>query len=156
MKNKSQARPNNKNGIKIKDKDSRQEAYRAYLKHLEEGYPEKAFSFHNDKGAICSWETIKKYIKENPGEFDPILIQVAMAKRFKYWFEIGKGLTIGKIKHGSPVSWQTIMRNMFKDYGWDKNETKQSSFTPEQEETIKALFRGIQEMRENDRSNKKS
>ena len=150
MERKPHAKPGNKDAIKIKDKDSRQQAFQAYLLHLEAGYPKESFHFDNEKGASCCWETIERYIKENPSEFPPNLMKRAMSKRYKLWFDVGV-----KMSKGSPEVWKTIMRNMFgKDFGWDKEESKHSSFTPEQEETIKALFRGIQEMRDDSKKKK--
>ncbi len=125
----------NKNGIKIKDKESRQQVFKAYLSHLESGFPKEAFSYSNEHEETCCWKTMNKWIKENPIEFPPILIEQAMAKRYKLWFEIGM-----KMVRGSPVVWQTIMRNMFKEYGWDQDDSKQSAYTPEQEATIKSIF----------------
>ena len=70
---------------------------------------------------------MERYISENPGEFQPILMQEAQANRYKKWFCEGMALMKGKYKGGSPVVWQTIMRNIFKDVGWDKEQINQSN-----------------------------
>ncbi len=46
------------------------------------------------------------------------------------------------------------MRNLFKDYGWDRNDSKQSSFTPEQEPTLKALIGQIDKLQEEAKKNR--
>ena len=147
MKKKSPfSRPNNENAIQLKDKESRQQAYKAFLLHVEGGDPLESFVYSNEKGERCCWKTLKKYMEESPGDFPSILMDIAMAKRYGYWFNIGRNLSIGKIKHGSPVTWSNIMRNIFKEIGWDKDDSKQSSFTPEQESVIKSLFEQIEKL----------
>lgn len=98
----------------MKDAEDRKDVFVNYCKHLSEGYPKEAFFYK------VNWRTVEKYIKDYPDELSTILKDEAYAKRFKHWFEEGKKLMRGEYKNGSPVVWQTIMRNMFKDYGWDK------------------------------------
>jgi len=111
----------NKYKLKLKTPDIRQEAFRQYCQHLAEGWPKEAFVFDHPTISV-TFETIESYIKKNPEEFSQVLIQCAMAKRFKHWMQEGIKLMQGGYKNGSPVVWQTIMRNLFKDYGWDKKE----------------------------------
>lgn len=113
----------NKFGLKLKDPDVRQEAYRQYCDHIASGFPRESFFFKHPVHSV-TWETMEKYIKENPDEFSPLLMAEARAKRFKYWFEVGRDITIGKIKRNSPVTWANIMRNCFKEYGWDRDINK--------------------------------
>lgn len=133
MSNKKQSKtcgvPGNKNGIKLKDADIRQEAFRQYCKHLADGWPKESFFFDYPGHSVC-WKTMDRYIRENPSEFPSILIEQAKAKRYSYWLDKGKSLMEGQFKNGSPVVWQTFMRNMFKETGWDKldqNEEKSES-----------------------------
>jgi hypothetical protein len=111
-------------GLAIKDPETRQEAYRAYCQHIAEGYPKEAFSFRHPKEPCC-WRTIDRYAKENPQEFHPLLMEDAKAQRYKLWFSEGKALMRGAYKNGSPVVWQTIMRNVFKDVGWDQLDVQE-------------------------------
>jgi hypothetical protein len=117
----------NKRATKLKDAKVRQEAFQQYCEHLSKGYPKEAFFFDHPTHSV-SWETMDRYIRENPGEFPPILMQKAKSARYKLWFTEGWALMRGKHK-GSPVVWQTIMRNLFKDIGWDREQVNESSKT---------------------------
>lgn len=105
---------------KLKTDELQREAYIKYCKHIADGYPKKTFSYVNDDLSITS-ETMEKYIKENKDSpnFDPLLMQIAEAQAFKGWFDEGKKMMTGVYKNGSPMTWQVIMRNMFRKYGWD-------------------------------------
>lgn len=116
----------NQNGVKLKDSDLRQEAYKQYCKHIAEGWPKESFVFEHPEFSV-HWQTIDKYIEDNPSEFDPILMKKARSLRYKHWFGKGANLMEGKFKNGSPVVWQTIMRNIFKDVGWDREELTQDN-----------------------------
>lgn len=119
----------NKSGVKLKDPDVRQEAYRQYCEWIASGYPKEAFFFDHPTQYACS-DTIERYIEENPSEFPPHLLRAAMSKRYKYWFDKGKNLVDGRMEDiprenrgsPSPQVWQTIMRNMFKNIGWDADQ----------------------------------
>lgn len=117
------AHPGNKYGVKLKDCDIRQEAFRQYCQHLALGYPKESFFFDHPSSSVC-WKTMERYIAESPAEFPPYLIEKAKAARYKHWFNEGQILMKGGYKFGSPVVWQTIMRNMFKDVGWDRLDEK--------------------------------
>lgn len=116
----------NKHGVKLKDSDVRQEAFRQYCEHLASGYPKEAFFFDHPIHSVC-WKTMERYISENPSEFPSILMERAKAARYKHW--LGEGLTLmkGGYKGGSPVVWQTCMRNIFKDIGWDREQIAQDN-----------------------------
>jgi hypothetical protein len=116
---KPHAMPGNKNGVKLKDPDVRQEAFRQYCSHLASGYPKESFFFNHPIHSV-TWETMDRYIAEHPSEFPPFLIKQAKAARYKHWLDKGIGLMEGKFKGGSPVVWQTIMRNIFRSEGWDR------------------------------------
>lgn len=135
MKKKPDPRIGNKCALKLRDASDRQQAFKAYIFHLSSGYPKEAYHYANKNDVSIGWKTMEKYIRENPNEFPPIFIEEAMAKRYKYWFDVGK-----KMSPNSFLAWKTIMGNMFKDLGWNNDDNKQVQFTPEQEETIKALF----------------
>lgn len=113
----------NKFGVKLKKPDVRQEAYQQYCDHIASGYPKEAFFFKHPTHSV-TWATMERYIRDNPDEFSSLLMAEAKAKRYKYWFEVGKDITIGRIKRNSPVTWANIMRNSFKEYGWDQEVNK--------------------------------
>lgn len=116
----------NKNGLKLKQPAVRQEAYRQYCKHIASGKPKEAFFFSHPEHGV-TWETMDVYIKENPVEFPPVLMQRAQAERYNFWLEEGGKLIRGEYKGGSPVVWQTIMRNIFKNIGWDRDQINENN-----------------------------
>lgn len=66
-----------------------------------------------------SWRTIDDMVLDET-EFDPELMKASLALRYKYWLDRGIKLMEGGYKYGSPVVWQTIMRNIFRDYdNWE-------------------------------------
>ncbi|HSX38930.1 MAG TPA: hypothetical protein VLE95_08960 [Chlamydiales bacterium] len=125
----SLARPGNKNGVILKDPAIRQLAYKDFCKHIANGYPQECWSFDQD-GYRCSYQTMLAYIKNDTvGEFDPILKEQAHSKSYKKLYGVGLNLMTGKIQGGSPVVWQTIMRNVNRRFGWDREEIIQDSKT---------------------------
>lgn len=119
------------------------EAYKQYCQHIADGWPKKAFWFDHPEITL-TWATIEKYIKEEPDVFSSILMEQAEAKKYKYWFGEGKTLMKGEYNHGSPVVWQTIMRNMFKADKWDQKELEQED---KPSEAMKVVVAGIQNAR---------
>jgi hypothetical protein len=120
------AQKGNTFATKLKDADVRQEAYRQYCQHIAEGWPKEAFFFDHPTHSVC-WKTMERYITENPEEFPPILMERAKSARYKHWFKEGQTLMKGGYERGSPVVWQTIMRNMFKDVGWDREQISENN-----------------------------
>ncbi len=118
----------NKRGVKLKDADVRQEAYRQYCAHIASGLPKEAFFFDHPTHSV-SWDTMERYIKENPNEFPSIKMQQAKSARYKVWMEHGNQLMRGRYKGGSPTVWTVIMRNIFKDIGWDREQISQDNQT---------------------------
>lgn len=116
----------NKYGIKLKDSDTRQDAFRQYCDHLASGFPKECFFFSHPTESVC-WKTMERYIKENPEEFPAILIEKAKAERYKHWLSEGQALMKGCYRSGSPIVWQTIMRNIFKEIGWDKPDKNEGT-----------------------------
>lgn len=117
----------NRAGLAVKGKEARQEAYKQYCDHISAGKPKQAFYFDHPEYSAC-WETMDKYLQDI-SEFDPNLMKKAKATRYLRWFNRGENLVDGKVKgNPSPQAWQTIMRNMFKEYKWDQ-EVTQVTFT---------------------------
>jgi hypothetical protein len=120
----------NKFGTKLKEPEARQEAFKQYCQHIAEGWPKEAFFFSHPEYSVCH-KTMERYIAESPEEFPSHLLNDAKSKRYKHWIEEGKTLMKGGYRHGSPSVWQTIMRNIFRDIGWDK-DTSSSNFVSEE------------------------
>lgn len=119
----------NQRGVILKDPAIRQIAYKDFCQHIADGYPQECWSFHKD-GHRCSWMTMLTYIKNDTcSEFDPLLKEQAHAEAYKKLY--GEGLTLmkGGYKNGSPVVWQTIMRNVNRRFGWDTDQIIENNKT---------------------------
>ena len=108
----------NKNGLKLKSPDLRQEAYESYCSHIARGKVKKSW-YYEHPDASLTWETMEKYIRENESEFDPIKKKIAEAKGLMYWEGKVEEAAIGTNKDASIPGLQMVMRNKF---GWDKVE----------------------------------
>lgn len=110
----------NKNGTKLKEPDYRQEAYRQYCAHIASGKDKQSWKFIHPTDPLKSLthRTMERYLDECPLEFPAILMDMAKSDSFAIFEEEGKKLMRGAYKHGSPVVWQTFMRNKF---GYDKD-----------------------------------
>lgn len=110
---------NNTNAVKLKDDETKKEAYRQYCLHISQGRSKEAWKFAHPHDPLKSLthKTIEKYIKNDPIVFPPILMDMAEADSFNIFEQIGMNLVRGDIKNGSPETWKTFMRNKF---GWDK------------------------------------
>jgi hypothetical protein len=123
MMGKKGGKPGNKNGVKLKDPDVRQEAYRQYCAHIASGESKESFVFEHAE-LTCTHQTMEKYIAANPIEFLPIHKQVAESLSFLHWTGLGKQMMLGQIEKCQPAIFQMFMRNKF---GWDKEEKSDSS-----------------------------
>jgi hypothetical protein len=108
----------NKNGLKLKDPEVRQEAYRQYCKHIASGESKEAFVFQHPE-LTCTHKTMEKYIHDNPIEFPPIHKEIAESLSFLHWTDLGKKMMLGQIEKCQPAIFQMFMRNKF---GWDKED----------------------------------
>jgi len=119
------SREGNKNGIKLKDSDLRQEAYKSFCAHLAAGNVKKSWWF--EKGEyLCSWQTMERYIEENPLEFNPIQLELAISKGYTRWEKVVGESAEGKNQAANTASLQMLMRNK---YGWDKKDKDESETT---------------------------
>jgi hypothetical protein len=133
----------NSNGTKLKEPDVRQEAYRQYCKHIAEGWPRDAFFFDHPTHSVC-WQTMEKYL-EDTTEFNPQLLKRAQAARYQHWMKKGINLMEGQYKNGSPVVWQTIMRNIFRKQGWDNFKTHEEEVNRPNEQHFSKLMGQVNE-----------
>jgi hypothetical protein len=106
----------NKNGVKLKDPDVRQEAYRQYCAHIASGESKESFVFQHPQ-LTCTHKTMEKYIIDNPLEFPALHKEVAESLSFLHWCGLGKQMMLGRIEKCQPAIFQMFMRNKF---GWDK------------------------------------
>lgn len=114
----------NKNGTKLKEPNYRQEAYKQYCAHIAAGYSKKSWHFKHPTDiykSLC-YETMERYMEENPIEFHPILKQIADAEGMKWYEDEGRKIMQGKYRNSSPEIWKTCMRNK---YSWDKEMMEQ-------------------------------
>lgn len=110
------ARVGNQHAKKLDTPELRQEAYRQYCDYIATGYQKKSWYFdHPD--ITLTWETMEKYIRLYPDEFDSTQMQIAEAKSLRYWEEILYAAARGINKDANIAGLQIIFRNKFK---WDK------------------------------------
>jgi hypothetical protein len=109
----------NKFATKLKQPDHRKMAYEQYCAHMAAGYSKKSWCFRHptDITKSLTYQSMEKYMVENPTEFNPILMEMAQSDGMKYYEDEGRKLMQGRYKNGSPEVWKTCMRNK---YDWDK------------------------------------
>jgi len=108
-----------KNAEKLKTDELKAEAYQQYCAHLAKGKNKRTWRFRHPTGISVTWETMEKYIKEDPIKFDPIHKEIAYIDGYAVWEEICDGSAIGTNRNANTASLQMVMRNKF---GWDKKE----------------------------------
>lgn len=108
----------NKIAVKLTSPELKKEAYEEYCKHVAAGHSKDTWYFKDEDRLLCTFETIEKYMKEEPDVFPPIKMNISKCKSKGIWE--GKGLEMmeGK-KRCEPAIYQMFMRNKF---GWDKPE----------------------------------
>ena len=125
--------------LKLKTDELKKEAYRQYCDHISQGWPQKSWCFEHPTLTL-TWESMEKYIKDNPSILDPIHKKVAQTKSLKHWFSVLSDMTVGKNTKGNIVGTQIILRNM---HAWDaKNgvpEDSDGTFIQAQELVMKQL-----------------
>lgn len=109
---------NNKNGLKLKEPDVRQEAYEKYCEWLAMGKSSRSFTFK--KGDLmCVGRTMESYIRDNPLEFPPLKKELAYCQGYAIWEQVVEESAKGINKDASTASLQMLMRNK---YNWDKED----------------------------------
>ncbi len=106
-----------KNARKLKTDEQMTQVYKSYCEHLAAGKVKKSWYF-DENNLTLTWETMEKYIANEPQNFDPQKKAVAVAKGMAYWESIVDGKAIGTHKEADTATLQMNMRNK---YGWDKN-----------------------------------
>lgn len=141
--NKGGAPLGNQNGVKLKDSEVRQLAYKQYCAHLAKGKSKKSWYFDHSEFR-CTYETLERYL-EDEVEFDPIHKRIAEAKGYGHWEGIVEESAIGKNKVANTASLQMLMRNKF---GWDKEATKVVEIDPSVHRGHEALMKQLKGLRE--------
>lgn len=131
----------NKNGLKLKDPKVRQEAYKQYCAWIALGNSKESFTFDHPTLSV-TWETMEKYIKQNPMEFEPIHKKRAEAKSLEHWEDLGKKMMLGKIQKCQPAIYQMFMRNKF---GWDKESLQRDETTETDLKRLAKIWRACGE-----------
>jgi len=111
----------NRNAVKFKDPQIGKEAYRQYCEWISLGNSKEAWSFIHPT-LTCTYKTMEKYIAENPIDFPPLHKEIAEAKSYEYWLNLGFKMMTGQMEKCQPAIYQMFMRNKF---GWDKDNMKE-------------------------------
>lgn len=109
----------NRNAIKLKTPELKKQAYDSYCAHIATGASIEEWVFEHPDIKL-TWNTMEKYILNDPIEFDPIHKEIAKAKSYSHWCTLGKKMMLGQIEKCQPAIFQMFMRNKF---GWDKDQT---------------------------------
>ena len=107
----------NKNGTKLKEPNYRQEAYKQYCAHIAAGYSKKSWHFKHPTDiykSLC-YETMERYMEENPIEFHPILKQIADAEGMKWYEDEGRKIMQGKEWEFRTGDWRECLTGLRKD-----------------------------------------
>lgn len=132
--------PGNTNGVKLKDSEVRQEAYRQYCAHLAKGKSKRSFVFEHPE-LTCHWQTIESYMKDTT-EFNPIMKEVAICKGYAHWEQVVEDSATGINEKANTASLQMKMRNKF---GWDKDGkySRNDDYEGEKKEFLDKLFKSL-------------
>ena len=112
----SGAQKGNKNGVKLKDADVRQDAFNSFLDHIAKGNVKESWYYDQD-GLTCVCDTMEQYIKDNPLEFPSTKVKAAYSKGYQHWEAVCNGSAAGANKKANVASLNMLMRNKFK---WDQ------------------------------------
>lgn len=127
-----------KNARKLKTPDLMEKVYNHYCQHLAAGKVKKSW-YYDEDGLLLTWETMEKYIANEPHNFDPRKKEAAFAKGMQYWESIVSKKAEGSQKDADTATLQMIMRNK---YGWDKETNKEKSSTDSLVEALARRWRG--------------
>lgn len=109
----------------LENNELRERAFQAFCKHISLGNPNDSFFYREGKIGI-TYQAIEEEMQSFPELFPGFYYEQAKAKRMQYWFDIGKDLVNGKIR-GTISVWSSIMKNLFRSEGWDKDTPSETS-----------------------------
>ncbi len=127
----------NKYNLKLKTTELKLEAYRQYCEHLASGRTKKSWYFEHPE-LLLTWQTMEKYIAEDPEVFNPIHKEVAWSKGYQHWEEVTTQSAKGLNKDANTASLQMVMRNK---YDWDKENSGQKETTEPYVKTLAQKWR---------------
>jgi hypothetical protein len=108
----------NQHAKKLTTPELRRQAYEQYCAHIASGKSKKSWVFKHPEISLY-WETMEKYIRENPREFDPEHMKIAACQGLARWEQVVEDSAEGKNKDANTASLQMLMRNKFK---WDRRD----------------------------------
>lgn len=109
----------NQNAKKLDTPELRKLAYDSYCDHIALGKDKTSWCL--EEPVTLTWDTIEKYIRNDPIEFDPQQKKVAEAKGYKIWEQLVEDVARGKNKDGNVAALQMKMRCKF---GWDRADRR--------------------------------
>lgn len=119
---------------KLKNPDLKAEAYRQYCAYLATGKSKQGWYFDHPELTL-TWETMEKYIRENPADFEPNKKKLAESRSFETWEGTGMKMLMGEMKAETAL-YQLFMRNKF---GWDKQEANKEVSPPEFDQQLQVI-----------------
>lgn len=135
------AQPGNQHAVKLKEPDTKAEAYRQYCEWIGKGNCKEAWVFEHPEMTLTH-KTMEKYIKENPHDFPAIKKERAESKSYEHWIGLGKDMMTGQIPKCQPAIYQMFMRNKF---GWDKESTTKISASPEMDAKFDRVMKMLED-----------
>lgn len=99
-------------------------AYESYCAHLAKGKDKKSWNLKTP--VKLTWETMEKYIRDDPQVFDPIEKQIAESDGYYFWEEVVEDAALGKNKDHNTATLQMKMRCKF---GWDRMDRRNEDET---------------------------
>ena len=115
----------NKDAAKLSTLELKLEAFKQYLNHISRGKTKRSWFFRHPELTL-TWETMEKYIANEPSVFDSKQIEAAYCEGYQIWEQVVEDSAKGANKDANTASLQMLMRNKFK---WDKQEEQKSSST---------------------------
>jgi len=131
------ARKKNKYAQKLKTPELKKMAYDQYCAHLAEGKSKKSWYFEHPD-LMLTWQTMEKYIANEPQEFNPIHKEIAWSKGYQHWEKVVSNSAEGKNKEANTASLQMVMRNK---YDWDRENSTQKETSEPLVKTIAKMWR---------------
>lgn len=127
-----------KNARKLKTEEQMKKVYESYCDHLAKGKVKRSWYYDQD-GLTLTWETMEKYINNEPSNFDPLKKEIAFSKGMQKWESVVEGSAEGTNKDANVATLQMLMRNK---YGWDKEDAGQKETTQPLVKTLAQKWRG--------------
>lgn len=111
----------NKSAVKLATDDLITEAFQDYCDHLRGGWTKGSWSFHKNGKAICTHDTMDRYLEDRPDVCDSQQYKIAVAQGYKRWERVVNDSADGTNRKANTASLQMLMRNKF---GWDAKNSE--------------------------------